>query len=121
MEKIDCSNMVATKQVKPMSSLTEIISRFYWELRLTVIHLNFREWRKTWELSLKECVWDNLSHFLSSLLPFSDLQLNLTLSIVYLDLSPVYFLGWCRHFHSDFNFQSEVIPWGVQSNPESSY
>lgn len=86
-----------------------------------VIHLNFRELRKTWELSLEECAWDNLYHFSSSLIRFSDLQLNLTLSIVYFDLSPVHFLGWCRYFQSEFSFQSEVIPWGVQSNPQCSH
>lgn len=86
-----------------------------------MIHLNFKELRKTWELSLKDCVWDNLYHFLEFSRTSSDLQLNSALSIVYFGLSPVHFLGWYKPFHSEFDFQSEVIPWGVQSNPECSH
>lgn len=62
-----------------------------------------------------------ISPFLSSLIPFSDLQqLNLALSTAYLELNPVKFLGRCSYVHRECNVHSGVIPWWVQSHPECS-
>lgn len=76
------------------------------------------------KLSIEECMWDNVyleffesSHtFLRPLLSKFKSQ--------HWELRPkpsIVFLGWCRYFHREFNFHSEVFPWWVQSNPESSH